>query len=161
MHPRAAGGEERKVEERLISKSEGGSDLPKVVLDTNLFVAAFWNKKSASADILRACRDRRIRLLYTSGIRREIFTILRNIRATDRYKKEVEDLLALGSEVAILGDLAVVSDDPDDDKFLECAEAARADYLVTSDDHLLRLKTFGRTRILKPSEFRRVLHEDW
>ena len=37
-----------------------------------------------------------------------------------------------------------VSVDPDDDKFIECALAARADYIVSRDRHLLDLENpFG------------------
>ena len=35
--------------------------------------------------------------------------------------------------------LAIVAADPDDDRILECAVAAEADFLVTGDDHLLNL----------------------
>ncbi|HUV05526.1 MAG TPA: putative toxin-antitoxin system toxin component, PIN family [Armatimonadota bacterium] len=128
-----------------------------VVLDTNLFVAAFWNRRSASADILRACLERRVRLFYTRQIRSELYLILRNIRAPDYYRRQVEDILEQGTELLSAGGLSVVSEDPDDDKFLECARLARADYLVTSDGHLLRLKRFDGTGIVKPSEFRRIL----
>ena len=130
---------------------------PAVVLDTNLFVAAYWNRHSASADILRACLEGRARLYYTRQIRREIHLILRNISAPERYRRQVDDLLERGTEVPAAGGLSVVAEDPEDDKFLECARLAQADYLVTSDDHLLRLKQFEGTKIVKPTEFRELL----
>ena len=64
-----------------------------------------------------------------------------------------------GAELTAPGRLSVVADDPEDDKFLECAQLAEAGYLVTNDDHLLRLGSFDGTRILKPSEFRKVLQQ--
>lgn len=130
---------------------------PAVVLDTNLFVAAYWNRHSASADILRACLEGRVRLYYTRQIRKELYLILRNISASEPYRRRVDDILGLGTEIPAPGGLSVIAEDPEDDKFLECAQLARADYLVTSDDHLLRLKQFNGTRIVKPSELRRVL----
>lgn len=45
-----------------------------------------------------------------------------------------------------------MKDDPDDDKFLECALYARADFLITSDDHLLRIREFEGVRIIKPAD---------
>lgn len=140
-----------------MTRGATGSDPPAVVLDTNLFVAAFWNRRSASADILRACLDGRVRLYYTRQIRREIHLILRNIRAPEQYRRQVDDLLERGTEVPAAGGLSVIAEDPDDDKFLECARLAQADYLVTNDDHLLRLKQFEGTKIVKPTEFREVL----
>jgi len=50
-------------------------------------------------------------------------------------------------------DVAVVDDDPDDDKFLELAAASGADYLVSGDDHLLDVETFRGTDILPARKF--------
>ncbi len=45
-----------------------------------------------------------------------------------------------------------VSRDPDDNRFLECADAARADYLVTGN--LRRFPKFWKkTKIITPREF--------
>ena len=98
-----------------------------------------------------------MRLYYTQQILREISLILRNVKATERYKHEVKEILDRGTELSAPGRLSVVSDDPEDDKFLECAQIARADYLVTNDDHLLQLRQFDGTRIVKPVELRDVL----
>ena len=50
-----------------------------------------------------------------------------------------------------------VSTDPEDDKFVECALAARANYLVSRDRHLLNLeKPFG-IRVLDDRAFLRQL----
>lgn len=141
-----------------LGESVGGSP-PTVVLDTNVFVAAFWNKRSASADILRACAEGRVHVYYTQQIRREIFLILRNIRSPERYRNEVEAILSRGTEVSAPGELSVVEDDPEDDKFLECALISEADYLITNDDHLLRIGAFGKTRIVRPAEFRKSMPE--
>jgi uncharacterized protein len=47
----------------------------------------------------------------------------------------------------------VVPYDAEDDPVVGCAAAARSDYLVTGDKHLLRLSTYGKTKIVKASEF--------
>jgi predicted nucleic acid-binding protein len=49
--------------------------------------------------------------------------------------------------------LTVVKADPDDDKIVECAAAARSDYIVTGDKHLLMLGSYRGTRIAKAAEF--------
>jgi putative PIN family toxin of toxin-antitoxin system len=46
-----------------------------------------------------------------------------------------------------------VSRDPDDDKFLACAEMAGTEYLVTEDRDLLILETYEDCRICRPAEF--------
>jgi putative PIN family toxin of toxin-antitoxin system len=46
-----------------------------------------------------------------------------------------------------------ICDDPDDNRILECAQAANASFIVTGDDDLLRLKRFGPTKIVTPRAF--------
>jgi uncharacterized protein len=46
-----------------------------------------------------------------------------------------------------------ICDDPDDDRILECAQTADADFIVTGDEDLLRLKRFGSAEIVRPRDF--------
>lgn len=50
-------------------------------------------------------------------------------------------------------DVREIDEDPDDDKFLECAVAADADYLVSGDDHVLDVEEFRGTEIVTADEF--------
>ena len=51
--------------------------------------------------------------------------------------------------------------DPDDEMFIECAVAAKADYLVTGDKrHLLVLKRAGGISIMAATEFLHTLNGD-
>ena len=53
-----------------------------------------------------------------------------------------------------------LSDDPDDLKFLACALAGGADFVVTGDRALLRSSGFHGLKVVTPREFvRRLL--DW
>ena len=48
----------------------------------------------------------------------------------------------------------VIAADESDNRVLECAQAAQAQYIITGDKkHLLPLKKFGRTEILSPHAF--------
>jgi predicted nucleic acid-binding protein len=51
----------------------------------------------------------------------------------------------------------MVLKDPSDDKFLECALDGKADFIVTGDEHLLRVGQHKRTRILSVRQFLRML----
>ena len=42
----------------------------------------------------------------------------------------------------------VIKEDPEDDKFLECAVAGKADFIVSGDKHLLKLKEFHGIKII-------------
>jgi predicted nucleic acid-binding protein len=47
----------------------------------------------------------------------------------------------------------VIRDDPSDDMFLECAIEAYADYVISGDRHLRRLKSFQGIEIIPPREY--------
>jgi putative PIN family toxin of toxin-antitoxin system len=64
-----------------------------------------------------------------------------------------EELLPFMQTVRVRGRLTVVRRDPDDDKFLECAVAGRAGYLVTGDRDLRELGSFRGITILTAGEF--------
>jgi len=53
--------------------------------------------------------------------------------------------------------LDVVPNDPDDNRILEGAIAARSNFIVSGDDHLLRLGAFRGIRIMKVAEFMQLL----
>jgi predicted nucleic acid-binding protein len=46
-----------------------------------------------------------------------------------------------------------VKEDPADKRILECAAAARSDYIVTGDNDLLRVKAFHDIPIVKVASF--------
>lgn len=49
--------------------------------------------------------------------------------------------------------LDVIKEDPPDNRILECAVSAGADYIVTGDKDLLRLKQYDGIHILSVSDF--------
>lgn len=59
----------------------------------------------------------------------------------------------MAKNVEITGDLHVVADDPDDDKFVECALVADASLIVSGDHHLLELGEYEGIQILSAAEF--------
>ena len=55
----------------------------------------------------------------------------------------------------------LISQDEDDNKFVDCAIAANADYLVSNDKHFQALKTveFPKVKIFTLSEFAQQLDQ--
>ena len=51
----------------------------------------------------------------------------------------------------------MIDDDPDDDKFIECAVASRAGFIVSGDKHLLKLKEYKRIKIMKAADFLSII----
>ena len=49
--------------------------------------------------------------------------------------------------------LAVVKADPDDDRILECAVEAASEFIISHDNHLLKLKSYEGIEIIKAGAF--------
>ncbi len=121
----------------------------RVVIDTNLLVAAFFNKKSASARIL----DRDIDILWTEEIRKEMEKILGNIKADKKYRDFLEKaLFREENKIENPPKVRAVREDPADNKFLGCALKGKAHLIVSNDRHLLDLKEFKGMPIMRSVE---------
>ena len=102
-------------------------------------------------------QSRRITVL----ISREILTEYLRVFAYPKFQlsdQEIrplieDELLPFVETIRVRRRLAVVRRDPDDDKFVECAVAGRAKYLVTGDWDLRELGSFRGITILTAGEF--------
>ena len=124
-----------------------------MVLDTNIFIAAYFNRKSASARIIDLCLENKLELIFSSRLRKEVRLILKNVRAEREFQKRIQSLFMNASRIRPTQKIFTVKEDPEDNKFLECALEGKADYLITSDRHLLELGEFAQTKICKPTQF--------
>ena len=102
-----------------------------IVIDTNVFVAAGFNAKSASARILAAIREKRFQLVWNGPTRRETEFVLRRIPPL-RWDK-FADLFRPEGEFTHPVDPHSFDfiEDPDDRKFAALGAAAKAP-LVTN-----------------------------
>lgn len=128
-----------------------------VLLDTNVFVAAYWARSSASARVIRACIDGIVQAQYTAEVKREVLRVLRTIKVSDSYLEYLEAFWDRACEVRGVCVDSIPIEDPDDRKFLEAAAGGQTDFLVTNDDHLLKVEHVGRTEILTPRSVVRLL----
>ena len=126
---------------------------PRVVLDTNVLVAAAYAPQSASRRIVESCLAGKLVPVASTAVCREYHLILaRAVRVEgylDRLAEWLEQLeLAEPSETPRL-----VPDDPDDDKFLAAAVPGKAGWLVTNDRHLTSLDPYREVRIVPSGRF--------
>jgi len=125
----------------------------KIVIDTNLFVAGYFNKDSASAKILRMARRNEIQILWTESIKKEVERIIQNIKARKKFQKEVQEIFKEENKVEPRFKIKEIKEDPEDDKFLESAYFGKAQAIVSNDRHLLSLKQFQGIPIYTPKTF--------
>jgi putative PIN family toxin of toxin-antitoxin system len=125
-----------------------------VTLDSNVSISAL-NYGGPPLRLLNLAREGMIRLDVSDAILEEFAGVLRDkFRWSDEDIADAQhEIMFFANHVTPVESLTVVAADADDDRILECAAAARSDYLVTGDKHLLRLGSHRGTRIVKAAEF--------
>ncbi len=138
------------------NKKGGQIKDPKIVVDTNLLVAAFFNKKSSSFKILEMAEKGRVRLLWTKPIRSEARSILGNIKQAVKSKmgnhEILKNIFKKENKINNPPKLDVVKEDSEDNKFLSCALKGGAKMIVSNDQHLLKIGEFRGIVILTSTE---------
>jgi putative PIN family toxin of toxin-antitoxin system len=109
--------------------------LIKVVLDTNVVVSAHLTAGGLEAFVLDLALASKLQLYVSPDILSEYAEVLRRPRFQIDSKKVTQSLRLIKKRAkSVKPTLTIsVSRDPDDNRFLECAEAANADYLVTGN----------------------------
>jgi uncharacterized protein len=118
-------------------------------LDTSVYIRALHFGGRASLLIGHA-RARNIRVDISDAILDETNRILRDKFHWNGYMlHDVRGrLLALANHVTPTEVLSIVEEDADDDRILECAAAAKSEYIVSEDKDLLRIGRYGCARIV-------------
>jgi putative PIN family toxin of toxin-antitoxin system len=131
--------------------------VPKVVIDTNIFISAFgWKGKPKK--ILKLVEEGKIKNFTSLAIIEEIkrVTSYKRLRFPNDLQAEIIEFIYFYSEmVTPKKKLDVIKEDTNDNKFLECAVEAKAKYIISGDKHLLNLKAFGGIEILTADDFLR------
>lgn len=127
----------------------------RIVLDTNVYIAAALNPQSIIYKIVEDSAAHYLAAYFTSpAILLELQDKLENkfhFPRADvvRWLNRLEEVLAVlrpQQKVDLLSQR-----DPDDNKILECALEAKADLIITADPDLLSLKEFNNTKIMHTS----------
>lgn len=129
----------------------------RVVLDTNVVMSAVFFG-GIPGRILAAWSEGRFALTLSPAILDEYRRVSEELgRRYPEAAGAVDPMLTLMAMHAIIVDAppldGPVSDDPDDDKFLAVAEAARADVVVSGDRDLLRASGWRNITVLTPRQF--------
>ena len=131
----------------------------RVVLDTNIFISGiFWSGDSEK--ILYAWSNEELEIITSSEIIREIVETLMDFKIQLPINTLLLWLSILSMKSSMVEpeeEINVVKEDSDDNKFIEAAVAGKADYIVTQDNHLLKIKDFRGINILTPKDFLKII----
>ena len=134
----------------------------RVVLDTNILMVSFLPHHKHFW-LYEALENQRFTLLLSNEILEEYYEKIAN-----RYNPTIADMITFGlpnlkntAKISPTFRFLLIKDDPDDDKFVDCAVAGNADFIVSHDKHFDILKTidFPVVEVISIEEFREILNE--
>jgi putative PIN family toxin of toxin-antitoxin system len=127
----------------------------KVVIDTNIFVSSFFGGNPRR--IIDLWKTEKITLCLSKDILDEYIEVVQRIGLQN--EDELGELLSLFKRgfnmlfTTKTPKVKVVKDDPDDDKFIECAMALKAEVIVTGDKAIEAVGEYMGIKILTPQRF--------
>jgi uncharacterized protein len=132
----------------------------RVVVDTNIFVSSFFGGDPRK--IIDLWKKGEISLCLSKDVLDEYVDVLQRIGLGN--EKEIEELLSLFAKginiffTTKTPQIKAVKDDPDDDKFIECAIALKAEVIITGDKALKAINEYMGIKILTPQQFLKTRH---
>lgn len=128
----------------------------RIVADTNVFISGIFWEGNFSSKVINLWRNRKIDLVSSIPIVEELTKNLKGFKI-EMDEESVQEWKNMILENAMLVEpeekFDIVKDDTDDNKFIEAAVEGKASYIVTQDNHLLKIKELRGIEILTPQEF--------
>jgi putative PIN family toxin of toxin-antitoxin system len=124
------------------------------VFDTNVLISATLWEGSVAQKFLFKCIKENIQIFSSQKIIEEYKEIL--ARDFDYIEYEIgeilEKVLQFVTLVTPIKKIDIVKEDADDNKIIECAVESDAEYIISYDKHLLKLKVYLGIKIIRPEE---------
>ena len=130
----------------------------KVTLDTNILISgSFWTGDSFK--ILDLIDQKQIICVISKNIIAEYDKIINSEEIIEKIEskslilsKTVQKIILNSHIVEPKTKLDIIKEDTSDNIILECAKEGESDFIITNDNHLLKLKEFEGIEIITPKE---------
>ncbi|UCH93152.1 MAG: putative toxin-antitoxin system toxin component, PIN family [Candidatus Aminicenantes bacterium] len=138
----------------------------KIVIDTNVVISGiFW--KGPSNEILRLIETKdNLQFVQSPETYKELEEVIKRGKFAEIIKKRklnidtiLESLVTIcrfyhiSTNTIEKAKREVSIEDADDLKFIELAIEAEADFIISGDPHLIKIRKYQNIKILKPREF--------
>jgi len=131
----------------------------KAVLDTNILVSMLF-RKTLAREFSNLVEERKVELYSSEAILEELARVITYPKVERIFeevgigkKSALEALSAMLKIVRPRMKINVIKEDLNDNKILECAIKAKAQYIVSGDKHLLNLGKFKGVKIVTARAF--------
>lgn len=132
----------------------------RITLDTNVLVSAFIAKQGHPANLLQlALTLENIELVFSAPILKELRDVLMRSEVRSRFSytehhiEKILNTVRMSTQmVSLKSRFEIVREDPKDDVILNTAYDGKAEYVVSGDGHLLKLRRFKGIKIVNPKQ---------
>jgi putative PIN family toxin of toxin-antitoxin system len=130
----------------------------RLVLDTNILISAALKPDGLQRTVLVLALNKPGRLYVSVPILNEYSEVLSRaeLQIPKGVRQQLLQLIRNQSRLVKPAYRLQITSDPDDNKFLECADAARADYLITGNQRHFP-KFWKQTKIISTRDFIAVI----
>lgn len=134
--------------------------MTQIVLDTNVLLISL-PKISPYRPIFDSLISGKFKLLITEGIFQEYKEIISQ-KTTPKISENLGELLMQlenVKNVSVFYQWNLIKNDPDDNKFVDCAIAGNAKFIVTNDNHfnILRTTEFPKVKVIDAKDFLKII----
>jgi uncharacterized protein len=132
----------------------------RVVLDTNVLVSAFLNKGKSRSFLYDLMEKHDV--ILSNQILAELVDVLSRGKF-NVTRVQIDTFLSIlfryATIVFVQSSSKIVKDDPDDDVILDTALCGKAKYIVSGDQHLLKIARYKNVQILSINEISQKMVE--
>ncbi len=136
--------------------------IKRVVIDTNVLLVSV-SSFSKYHWIYQLIIRKEIEIFITNEILTEYFEIISNKFDFKTAKSVTRTLIELDNvnQIQIYFNFNLIKNDPDDNKFVDCAITSNADYLLTNDKdfNILKQIAFPKVNVVNIDEFRKEIRK--
>jgi len=135
-----------------------------IVIDANIFISSFIGKGNPRTVVDRVA-DTKDTLFITDEILAEVDSVFRKRKfhlTEEIIQYRMTRIKRIGTKIKVAASERVTDGgcrDKTDNKYLECAVAAKADYVISGDIHLRELKEYRGIKIVNPAEYLEIVNE--
>lgn len=126
----------------------------RVTFDTNIIISSMLWDNSVANKLLNRFIEKDVKIFTSQEILEEFANVLaRDFNySEDRIKIILQEVLDFSDVVEPFVSVDIVKEDSADNRVLECALESLSDFIITYDNHLLKLGEFRKIKIVRPEE---------
>ena len=109
---------------------------------------------------IEEAENNKVQLFVSQKLLQELEGVLKREKFTRKLEGKESTVEQAVAKIALIATLIepakkinIIKDDPDDNRVLECAVTARADVIISGDNHLLKLQTYSGIDIMSARDF--------